>query len=281
MTLRSIAKGLAPWGIAALAAASGALADGMPRYGSVKDAPYVAPFSWTGFYLGVNAGAAWVQSDVTLTSNPVFFGPGGVGGPDGPASLDRDGSARFRDTVFTGGGQIGANWQMGTLVLGIEADLNAVRFSASADSGVRPTPPLSPGLGTYRFIESVDSDWLATARARLGYAMDRTLIYVTGGAAWAKFDFTQQSGPFSGCGGGPLCTVTSSASGTKTGWAVGGGFEYAFTNNWTLKGEYLHADLGSVSFADNLAAGGFPAASFTHKADLTMDLARVGINYKF
>jgi outer membrane immunogenic protein len=255
-----------------------ASADGIPP--SYKAPVVYKPFSWTGFYAGLNAGAAWGESDVDLTASPTFFGPGGGaggGGPDGPATLDRDGSPNLHGRAFTAGGQAGYNWQTGILVLGVEGDLNSVLFTSSGDSGVRPTPPLSPGIGTYHFSESLSTDWLATLRGRIGYSMDHTLIYATGGAAWANIDFTQMSGPFIGCGG---CSVTTSTSSTKSGWAVGGGLEYAFTNNWTLKGEYLHVDLGSVSFADNLAAGGFPAASFTHSATLTEDLARVGINYK-
>ena len=85
--------------------------------------------------------------------------------------------------------------------LGSRATSTLCFSRAPVTLGVRPTPPLSPGIGTYHFSESVNTDWFATLRGRIGYSMDHTLIYATGGAAWANIDFTQMSGPFIGCGG--------------------------------------------------------------------------------
>ena len=75
--------------------------------------------------------------------------------------------------------------------------------------------------------------------------------------------------------------MTGTVSKARVGWAVGGGIEYAVSPAWRVKGEYLYVDLGSESFADNLAAGGFPLASFTHSVKLTESIGRLGLNYKW
>ena len=67
----------------------------------------------------------------------------------------------------------------------------------------------------------------------------------------------------------------------KVGWTVGAGLEYAVSPAWSVKGEYLYVDLGSETFNTNLAAGGFPLASFTHTVKLTESIGRFGLNYKW
>ena len=90
-----------------------------------------------------------------------------------------------------------------------------------------------------------DIRWLATLRGRLGYAADRWLFYVTGGGAWGETDYT--AGPNFGGLWAPI-----SFSHTSSGWTLGGGVEYGFTNNWTGRIEYLYYDLGGVT-ANNVA----------------------------
>jgi outer membrane immunogenic protein len=245
---------------------------------AVKARPiaFESAYNWSGFYVGANAGAVWSRSDVNLVSSP-FFGPGGVGGPDGQSSLNRDGSRRLTGTNFLVGGQLGYNWQVGRFVLGVEGSIDSVNFKRSFDTGILPTPPLSPGLGSYRFADTAKSSWLATVGPRVGYTFDNFLVYVSGGAAFGDVALSTTSGPFIGCGG---CLVSSQASSTKAGWFVGAGVEYGINSYLSVKGEYLHADLGSINFTDNLAAGGFPAASFAHSDKLTQDLVRVGLNLR-
>jgi len=233
-------------------------------------------FSWSGFYVGANFGGGWTTSDVGLVSSD-FFGPGGVGGPDGQATLNRDGSNRFRNFGLLGGLQAGYNWQAGSFLFGLEGSIDALHFDESFDTGIRPTPPLSPGLGLYQFSGQSRTNWLATLGPRVGVISGPWLAYATGGGAFGDVALRTTSGPFAGCGG---CFVTTDTSQIRTGWFAGLGAEYALNAYLTVKGEYIHADLGTLSYSDNLAAGGFPTAAFAHSDKVTDDIIRVGFNVK-
>jgi len=163
----------------------------------------------------------------------------GVGG--GTGSLNGDG--------WFGGGQVGYNAQFNSLVLGLEADLQGGDFS---DSTV-----LSGGFSGV----TSDMDWFSTLRGRIGFASGPALFYVTGGWAFADVDYTVVA---------PAATISSSEF--KSGYTLGGGVEWAFSPNWSLKGEYLYVDLGNESFST-------PAGTFTTDTDL--HTARVGLNYRF
>lgn len=150
------------------------------------------------------------------------------------------------------GGTIGYNWQYGQVVFGGEADF---------DYGfMRRNNSFANGNTTYR------TNWITTERLRLGYAVDRALFYVTGGYAGTS---TQAS--FNGVSGG--LNYSGSQSYWRSGGVVGGGVEYAFTNNMSAKAEYLYAPMDSRSYW-----GGTPFAE-TNKQSLSM--FRVGLNYKF
>jgi opacity protein-like surface antigen len=134
---------------------------------------------------------------------------------------------------FLGGGTLGCNYQMNSWVFGIEGDGSWGSVKGS-----------SIDLQNTRDYNTVlEKRWLATARARVGYAWDRTLFYVTGGGAWAgaKFSFPCHTGAIAGC----LLYTTSK---TVSGWTIGAGLEYGLTNNWTVKGEWLYVDFGTPSF---------------------------------
>lgn len=108
-------------------------------------------------------------------------------------------------------------------------------------------------------------DWFGTVRMRLGYAFDRFLPYITGGVAWANVNYDEYYTD-------NLTYADSySYSKTKFGWTLGGGAEYAFTNNWSAKIEYLYADLGSVNYDP------YSGATF----DITMQTLKLGVNYRF
>ena len=137
-----------------------------------------------------------------------------------------------------GGGQVGVNWQFApNWVWGVEADISGANLNDSV-AGV-----------------NVKTDVFGTARARLGYTVDRTMFYGTGGFAWAD---TKAS------------LAGASSSQTNYGWVVGAGIEYAFAPNWTAKVEYLHADYGSDTYTG-------PGIN----ADLKNDTIKVGVNYLF
>ncbi|MBS7545807.1 outer membrane protein [Ancylobacter oerskovii] len=210
-----LASGVA---LAALMVAAPAFAADIAQPYPTK-APVVAPvpvFSWTGFYLGANAGYGW----------------GSGNGYAETLGLDPDG--------WLGGGQVGFNYQLGNnVVIGVEADLQG--------TGIKDT--------AYGYESKLD--YFGTVRARVGYAFDTVLPYVTGGFAYGKSKINDQ-------------VLDWNESSTQTGWTIGAGVEYAFLPNWTVKAEYLYVDLGD-DYYNNLGA----------KAGLDLNVARVGVNYKF
>jgi outer membrane immunogenic protein len=220
--------------------------------------PYVAPvFTWTGFYLGINGGYGWGTSDFTLVQCGCMAGMG-MGGMTGQhiASTNPEGG------FF--GGQIGYNYQIGSFVVGLEGTLDWSGIKGT-DSWTMNGDPLTM---------STDLRWFATVGPRLGYAVDRALFYVTGGAAWGdfKYDHTHNmAGP-------PPMFMSMSGSSTRVGWMIGGGVEYAFTNNVTAKLEYNYIDFGSHNQTVTASGGqNFMIADVKDR----VNLLKVGLNYKF
>lgn len=154
------------------------------------------------------------------------------------------------------GGQVGYNWQQGQFVFGAEADL-AYSPVKGEDRGVVPGP--------FTFAAESEMKYLGTVRGRLGVASDRVLFYTTGGFAWSKVDATM--------------TVVGVGSGNDTlnlsGWTAGGGIEYAFTQNFTIRAEYLYVDFSKELTSVNIA--GFP---FNDVADKNLNIVRFALNYK-
>jgi outer membrane immunogenic protein len=202
-----------------------ASADGYQQYGGTKG--YPRAFSWTGFYIGLNAGLATGQTTADL------------GLPIGLFDTDYD----LNGGVF--GGQIGFNWQAGKTVFGIEATYSS--------SSVQGNSACFLVLECKRDVESI-----GTVVGRLGLAMDRSLLYVLGGVAWAEV--TSQVS-FIGIN-------LVSESNTHMGWTAGIGLEHALTNNLTFKIEYSHIDLGTEQY--------FGIADI----DVKMDIVRLGVNLK-
>ena len=235
---------LASASIAAVLLATGAQAADLGRRPVYKAPPPPPAWSWTGFYVGGNVGG--VANDSTVENGPP--GPNGVFLTGGPCSNNGSG--------FIGGFQAGYNWQISQAVIGIEGDISWSSLS-------RSSPVTAPAIDTF----SSRLNWLATIRGRLGWAFDRLLVYGTGGVAFA--DLSDQ---YTSLVGIPF---TATPSSSRTGWTAGGGVEYAVTTNWTVKVEYLHVDLGSKSALDNFGTG----YAFNFKDSL--DVGRVGINYKF
>jgi outer membrane immunogenic protein len=212
-------------------------------------APYrpvavAVPFTWTGFYVGGSAGFI-SQNSVTTELDPFL---------PGSASGDTFG-VPGHGGLF--GINAGYNYQMGAWVIGIEADIAASTLNNS-------TTNYNYFWGYNQSFTSKLSS-LGTVRGRIGYAFDRALLYATGGFAYGHVEnaFSMQSHP--GFGG--------STSGTQTGWTVGGGFEYAVTNNWTVRAEGLYVDLGTTT------ATAASTCRFAFKNTYTV--GRLGLNYKF
>ena len=201
---------------------------------SIKDeGVYEQRSRWDGFYLGLNGGYAFAD-----TNNAPFYQANvpvaslGDLGPEG---------------AF-GGGQIGYNVVTGRLLLGVEADVQAADIN---DSTSRP-------FGA----ASTDIDWFGTVRGRIGFVSDRTLIYATGGYAWADVESRfAGTGPFA-----------ISESDILNGYTIGGGIEYALNNNWSTKLEYQYVDLEDR----RLGIGGQST-----KIDPDFHSVRAGLNYRF
>jgi outer membrane immunogenic protein len=238
-----------------------------------KAPPPVAMFSWTGCYLGASGGYAWGRSSTTTT----IIDPG-LNFAD-PVALARS-NANMSPTVNPKGGvvggQIGCNYQSGNFVFGAETDLSYFRLTDSVLTTVVPT-----GVVRLNSVTAVSTNWLWTARLRAGFTADRALFYVTGGVAAAKVNY-EQFNSFVPCGGpGGICLELGAASATRAGWTAGVGLEYAVTNNWTLKAEYLYMDFGSLSTSGTINAFAPANVPFNHSANLKVSTVRVGINYLF
>jgi outer membrane immunogenic protein len=227
----------------------------------------IAPVNnWSGVYVGLNAGGAWGNSQTDFTPTGLLTAV-----PAWISDLTARGSSTQHPNGFTGGGQIGINWQTGNFVFGAEADFQYLGLKASTQT---PTF-ITGGLDPYRFATSIQTDWLFTLRPRVGLAFDRALVYATGGLAVGNQKFSQTltfDGP-------PNDFNTGSVSKTSTGWVVGGGLEYMVTNNWSVRGEYLYVDLGSVSYASVNTIN--PLVTATHNERLNVNIARAAINYRF
>lgn len=134
-------------------------------------------------------------------------------------------------------------------------------------------------------IES-ETKWLATVRGRVGYTFDRFMVYGTGGVAFGEVETNVGFNCLvAGCAASPNVIATSgSANDTRTGWVAGAGIEWMFANNWMVRAEYLHVDLGTATGtvflpAFNCSPGG--PCGMSYSRDLTYDMGRVGLSYKF
>jgi outer membrane immunogenic protein len=283
-----------------------AMAADMPAPSPVYKAPPMAVpviYNWSGFYMGGNAGYAWGNESSTLSIADTPNG-GGIGGhfngtngvftSNDSVIAANAGSPSFNPTGFTGGGQIGYNWQASNWVYGIEADFNSFQQRQTTNNSVglpgnttlltcgNPAPSCVGNFST-----SVSTNWLLTVRPRIGYAWDRTLIYGTAGLAVTQLNFSQSySDNISHTGNnciGPCDGLTTTASSTKAGWVVGGGVEQALMNHWSVKAEYLYIRFSGLS-ASGVLYGNVPkfTANFTNNVDhLSSNILRAGLNYKF
>jgi outer membrane immunogenic protein len=237
------------------------------------------PFTWTGFYIGVNAGGIWPSG----SRNATIFDPNAaIDG--GFINAGFPGGLGSQSAGFIGGGQAGYNWQTGAFVLGVETDFDGTTLSKKFNNVGAPFGGVAgPLAGDFLTVNGKNSlTWLGTTRGRVGFVAtpdNRLMIYATGGVAYgganSQFSaFDNTTGSF----------FTGNPGTTRVGWTIGGGVEYAITNNITIKGEYLYADLGSSNFnsAGNAASlVAFPGVSVSGKIDYNASIFRAGVNYKF
>lgn len=232
----------------ALMFAGTAFAADLPPRLPVK-APLAAPvpFTWTGCYIGAQAGYGRGNKDFANASDPSLeqdIGPPG---------------AVVRDRIDGGlvGGQLGCNYQFGSnWVIGLEGDYDWSDLKGNV------TDPFFGGKNLY-----AKTDWLASATGRVGYSWDRVLFYAKGGAAWTRDQYEAMV----------VTAPTFSANESRSGWTAGFGVEWAFTDNWSAKLEYDHYDFGRRDIIlANSGGGTFPA-----NIRQQIDTVKVGVNFRF
>lgn len=199
-------------------------------------------YDWSGFYLGLQAG--YGDSSAGFGANNTGF------------------AGDYHERAFVGGVFAGYDWQNGPVVYGLMADFDWMR---GEDIAFGDGDPLTNGKGE---AYTYDVDWIATARARLGYAAtDKLLVYATGGVAAGQFNATSYSYPDFGS------PTNAAYSGVKWGGVGGLGIEYALGANLSLKGEYLHYRFDRIEFDAN----GLADARFSPR----LDAMKLGIALRF
>lgn len=256
-----------------------------PANAQVKaaDAP-PAVTSWTGFYIGANAGYGWGKSGVSLLARD-----------PGSAFFDSNWSPQapsFDTSGALGGVQLGYNWQLGpSWLIGVETDFNLsdIKGSGSANSLARSI--------TTSAEERIK--WFGTIRGRLGYLpIDPLLVYATGGLAYGRIEQSvslSNTGPLNSgvvagfydiaCPGFTTC-MSGSETRTAVGWTLGGGLEFRFWRNATVKAEYLFVNLGENDFVMTALATQFPAGTTpgsykVHFDSTRFHTGRIGVNFNF
>ncbi len=230
---------------------------------------YAAPFSWNGYYIGINGGYGFSGSGQTVTDTETVQAQG----VNNPSAVANFGSLDIAGGF--GGVQIGANHQFGAWVLGLEADLQGAGI---ADSSLGTVNNFLPGGLNATVYTKNRVEWFGTVRPRLGYAFGSTMLYATGGLAvggiqhsfWFSdnFDFH----------------AWDRENTTKAGYVVGGGVEHAFSSRWSLKLEYQYLDFGSHTYSNPLL---FTAANIptvfreSTRTETDFHTVRLGLNYKF
>lgn len=304
--------------VLALTVGSVAAAD-LPYRKAPAVMPAVAPPPmWTGFYVGLNAGGTWANSNTQY----VGVGPVGVD-PFWPVGFfDSESATQSANYVaaflsaasasgrngggnvgFIGGGQIGYNWQfLNSLVVGFETDIQGIAGTSNNGTSITSAPAVSAGPGylTTNFV-GVNSlrgglNFLGTVRGRLGWlATPSLLIYGTGGLAYGGATLSSATMVYNdllsfevnnGVTSLPASAGFANYSNTRTGWTAGGGLEWMFWPNWSAKIEYLYYDLGTIQtnfsmlVTDNVSGLNAAFAGQT-RARINGNIVRAGVNYHF
>ncbi len=241
--------------------------------------PPIPVFSWTGFYAGVQGGYAFGKDNssalATVRGRAPVGGEGGGGRPVAAAAeaaapaavvgLRRTRSA-FADlssspSGVVGGGHVGYNFSTAQILGGSLGPAGIFGIEGDAE-GLDSSKTVYVGTAYSR----IKNDLQGSIRGRLGIGFDRFLVYGTGGAAFAEFKSTY----------GFNAAVYQGFDTTRVGYTVGGGVEYAFTNNWSLRAEYRYSDFGS--FTNTITLGAASVVVHHHDTDQRVE---GGISYLF
>jgi len=220
-------------------------ADLEPYYGP---APAAIIFTWTGFYLGAHVGGAWGHKEFGNQT----FAFGGV--TYTPVALNVDPSG------WLAGGQIGAQYQAGSWVFGIEVDASWANLTGDSNCSSVVAVALTANCNA-----QIDS--MGTAAGKLGIAFDRLLVYGKGGAAWVNDKYAITTS-----------VLNFNASETRWGWVAGVGVEYSFTDNWSARIEYNYLDFAthSVKLVDTT-----DQINLLSNIRQNIQVVKTGINYRF
>jgi outer membrane immunogenic protein len=217
--------------------------------------PIAPPFSWSGIYVGGNLGAAWNRGTVSDAAGNSFTLPS-------------------TNAVFTGGGQVGGNYQMGWFILGVEGQFDWLANQNNASAGLA-IGPFNPATGTHDTINVISQNrWLTTLTGKVGVAADHWLVYAKGGGAWVGNSNFTVNDVTTGQ------TFSTSSGGWNTGWTVGGGIEWAFAGPWSARVEYDFVQLSSNSFTVPATSPFLPGDVFT-TANRNIQMVLFGVNYRF
>jgi outer membrane immunogenic protein len=241
----------------------------LTQIASAADLPRKAPaytpfFSWTGCYIGGNIGYGWGRETVSISNLGETTGVPELAGISlGPVAGDTNG--------FLGGGQIGCNYQFApNWVIGIEGDGQAAHIKgdlAQSFSFVSPTGP-STVTGTAH----AQANWIASATGRFGWTWDRVMLYAKGGVAWAGDKYSADL---------PAFNEHIETSVTRPGWTVGGGLEWAFSNNWSAKVEYDFYNFNTRNLAFPGTIAGVPEVVPGIDIKESISTVKFGVNYRF
>jgi outer membrane immunogenic protein len=221
-------------------------------------------YNWTGFYAGLSIGGDWARLDPDYVSSS----PAGLPDADEMNFVRSFTNRSMNSTGLIAGGQAGFNYQVRNVLLGVEGDLSYTGPRQTRLSGPFGEPACTPAVCTV--TQSYSADWLATLRGRIGLTSGKWLIYATGGLALADISYSDVF-VF------PTSMNVGSTRTTRAGWTAGVGAEWAFASAWSIKIEYLYADLGTTRYT--LTNATFPDATFVVDHRLTENIGRVGINY--
>jgi len=234
---------------------------------------YVAPVAytnWTGCHLGGQVGYEWARNQGFGTTAASTAGLGGNPAPITPAL-----TPSFDMSGFLGGVYGGCDYQFGAWVIGIEADWANINNSGQAFDLGAAAVGFPGGVTTFR---QTNERWVSTLRGRLGWAVDKWLLYVTGGAAWVRIEsFTSNIEE-------PIL-LSFAQTDTRTGWTIGAGFEYAVASGWSARAQYLFVEIPSfTTFTPGVGPGvlveGGPWNNLNN-GPIHNHLLEFGLTYKF
>lgn len=239
----------------------------------------------TGTYVGVDAGPAWASSSYHTNSNclpttfAVFCDSTATSSANGPA-VSNSGSGQLNLTRANFDAHVGHNWAVRNFIIGTEAEFGSLNLSKTVvANGIFPVPFLG---NAYTLNDSISTSWLGTLRLRAGTVIkEHYLFYAAGGLAFTDFKLSSGYSDNAVGFGFPGGSGYNSKSRFSTGWTLGAGGEWQFTDKYSVELEYLYVKFNQLDL--NVPLSNTPAYTQTMKvnANLSTQIVRLGVNYNF